>query len=57
MGEKRVFRYWLEKLGYEWIGDNHPTHPIKRLLTRKFTKEEFLFDANLFEKSGHIRKK
>ena len=57
MGEKRVFRYWLEKLGYEWIGDNHPTHPIKRPLTRKFTKEEFLFDANLFEKSGHIRKK
>lgn len=56
MKEKRILRYWLEKWGYEWIGENHPEKPLERPYTRKFTEAEARFDIELFEKHGYIRK-
>ena len=53
---RKSFDFWLEKLGYEWIGEHHPKKPIERPKNMQFTKKDFLFDMELFEKHGHAKK-
>lgn len=30
MSVRRNLQYWMEHYGYTWIGDKHPTHPVKK---------------------------
>ena len=49
---------WMEKDGYKWVGDKHPTHPVKApYLYSQFTEEQAKTEMKSLEEDGYIVKK
>lgn len=57
--EKRYsLSYWLKEFGYEWIGDKHPTHPVKQPYgISTFEKERAKVEISGLEEDGYVIKR
>ncbi|MFV1457600.1 hypothetical protein [Bacillus mycoides] len=57
MTKKGNIKYWLDTFGYTWVGDKHPTHPIKQTYPySQFTEEQAKVEVKSLEEDGYIEK-